>query len=186
MPTDFELACRKVGTVVEVLPHGLEQKAKAQLFKACGTISQKAQAKARDLEHVARGELGKVSKDTWKQVAELVRDAAKKHGSPKVDLPHDRIKREKFKPDLVHDVTKGKGKQQSVRVPIRFANGLDVNLLVNYDPDKLWQGKLDLLGGGIGATQKIGDHTTVDMRVFVDTSDVKTNGGGSVSVKVVW
>ena len=67
MPNPVESACRKVGGVIEVLPERLEQKARAELFKACGRISQKAQAKAKDLEHLARAELGMVSKESWTQ-----------------------------------------------------------------------------------------------------------------------
>jgi len=186
MPTDFELTCRRVGNLVEVLPHSLEQKAKAQLYKACGKISKKAQAKAKDLEQVARGELGLVSKETWKQVAELVKMAGEKLSAEKPNLPRDKLKPEKYKPGLVHDATKGQGSQKRVRLPIRFANDLDVHIMVNYDPDKIRHGQIDFLGAGLGATKKIGQHTSIDARVFVDTSEVRTNGGGSVLVTVEW
>ncbi len=176
MPTEFELACRKTAGVTEVLPGKLEHKARAELIKACGTISLKARAKARDLEHVARGELGMISKETIKQLKGLAKDMGKKH----------RTKMPKFKMKDVQKPTKGSGKQVRLKMPVKFAGGLDVHLLLNFDDDKIWDAEFDVVGGGVGLSRNIGDRTKVDARIFVDTSEVKTSHAGSVLVTVTF
>ena len=77
--TGLNSTCRKAGGILEVLPESLSTKARQEINKACSELARKAKDKTQDLEHVARGELGKVSKETQKELAELARDLGQKH-----------------------------------------------------------------------------------------------------------
>lgn len=178
--TELNRVCRKVGDVVEVLPKGLSDKARKEINEACGKIAEKAKTKAEDLEHVAKGEFDKISKETLKELAELAKDVGKDHtAAPAVPAPKE------LKPVDLESLTK-KGERFKISVPVKFSNQTDVYLFLNYDKNELMKFNPTLHGAGAGFEHKFTPDAKLKGEVLIDTSQQKVSGAGFIKLEVKW
>lgn len=181
--TGLNRACRKVGRVAEVLPQSWSRKARGEINEVCGKIAAKAHTKARDLEHVAAGQLGRVSQETWTELAEIARDQAKSLSTGPAKDPYPKLS---LKPDKLTDLTKGVGERLQLGVPVKLSSGTDIYLFLNYDKKRLLCGDPTLYGGGAGFRHSVGTRTTLTGEVLIDTSKEQTSKAGFIKLEVAW
>lgn len=179
--TEFNHVCRKVGDVVEVLPGSLSDKARKEVNDLCGKLAQKAKTKSEDLDHLFRGEFGKLSEETKKELAELVRDIAKDHTAAPVGPTYDF----QLKPINLEGLTKGKGERLQLGLPFKFTSGTDVYLFLNYDKDLLLKGTPQLYGGGAGFEQKFDFAKDAKLKgeILLDTSQGGVKPAGFIKLE---
>ena len=181
--TELIRMCRKVGDVVEVLPKALSDKARKEINDVCGKITDKAKTKAEDLEHVAMGELGKISKETLKELAELAKRVGKDHSAgpalPPVPAPKD------VKPVALEGLTK-KGDRLKISVPFKFSNRTDVYLFLNYNKSELLKFNPTVYGAGAGIEHKFTRVIKGTGEVLVDTSQEEVSGAGFIKLELQW
>jgi hypothetical protein len=178
--TELNRMCRKVGDVVEVLPNGLSEKARKEINDACGKIAEKAKTKADDIDHFAKGEFDKISKETLTELAELAKDVGKDHtAAPLTPAPKE------VKPIDLESLTK-KGERFKLSVPIKFSNQTDVYLFLNYDKGELLKGNPTLFGTGAGFEHKFTPDAKLKGEVLIDTSQQKVSGAGFIKLEVKW
>ena len=181
--TGLNRACRKVGAVAEVLPQSWSGKARGEINEACGKIAAKAKTKARDLEHLAAGQLGRISEETWTELAEIARDQAKSLSAGPAKDPYPKLS---LKPAKLTDLTKGKGERFKLGVPVKLSSGTDIYLFLNYDKKRLLRGDPTLYGGGAGFKQAVGNRTSLSGEVLLDTSKEQTSKAGFIKLEVAW
>ena len=181
--TDLNRMCRKMGDVVEVLPKGLSDKARKEINDACGKIAEKAKTKADDLDHIAKGEFDKISKETMKELAELARDVGKDQTAAPATTSAPALK--EVKPVDLESLTK-KGERFKLSVPFKFSNQTDVYLFLNYDKGELMKGNPTLFGTGAGFEHKFTPDAKLKGEVLIDTSQQKVSGAGFIKLEIKW
>ena len=182
--TELNRVCRKLGDVTEVLPSFLSETARKEINNACGRLAEKAKQKAEDLEHLTRGDLEKISKDTWKEIAELAKDLGQ--SSTPTPPPRGYTPLQPGPMINLEDLTKGKGDRLKLSVPVKFVSRhTDVYLIVNYDRQAL-MGDFDLklYGAGAGLGHKFGDNTKLTGEITVDTSSHTTQPAGFIKLEI--
>lgn len=181
--TEFNRMCRQLGGVTEILPGSLSEAARKEINEACGKLAENAKQKGKDLEHLVRGDLGKISEDTWKELATLAKDLGQSpaaHQTPAWRQP--------VSPPTISDVsslTKGEGERLKISLPFKFSSHTDVYLMLNYDQQALLRNlDVQINGAGAGLKTEFSKNIKLTSEIFVDTSNKSLEKSGFIKLEV--